>query len=420
MKRNTPQATPSLVAIKRRQILAVLKRCVGEAAKPCRAAVLAAVALAAPGMSPVAVSTHVAPAGEPCDVYIPSCGRGLCDCGHRGAHSGTARRSLMKNPLYRTLDTVAGGIESVLGLNKCTHTGCDGIGCDAAPHDSFGTGMSQEWSGPVVHAHPHAITPPQAAPARPRTSPQPNPPRLPAVPELPDSPEAAEMVPPTEAIPRATMPRPLPQPRRQETSPRRPLRGEPQTGPAQPPATEMSSPRIVPSQPAVPNEVEPTPAPKPKPKEAADPFPSENIPDLELPEMPLPQRDPAAPPSKPEAKNPKANPFDTLPDVEELNDPFSDDAARLRSRSFQPTTPTGLRSSAMPPRRAVHPMRYGKPGVPALRLQPPAKTSAAPVGSGLRPVTHVGPLRPVNHEEPVGLAPLGGGSTVPPYRPSRR
>ena len=277
--------------------------------------------------------------------------------------------------------------------------------------------VGEDWNGPVVHAHPHALAPGHVPS---RAMPGSEHPRLPVVPELSDDGQMPELIQPREVPPQRATPRALPEPRKQQRSAGSPQPGKAAPTPSTPPATEMSQPRIVPSQPRSSSQPKSSPRdtqPMPQPK--VDPAP-EDIPQIELPEMSLPESKPEPSPPKKESNNP----FDTLPEVEELNDPFSEDAARLRSPYGMPTTPTGLRSSAIPQRRGVRPSSYPAPTQPGLRLMPPAKTSAAPIGSGLRPVSQAGPLRPVNHEEPVvsqprGLQPLGGGAPLPPYRPSR-
>ena len=71
-------------------------------------------------------STDVLLADTPCDAYLPSCGDGICDCGQCnqpvpecGCGKCGRSNSKTKNPLYRSLDTVAGGIEKLFGLDRC-------------------------------------------------------------------------------------------------------------------------------------------------------------------------------------------------------------------------------------------------------------------------------------------------------------
>ncbi|MCA9139133.1 MAG: hypothetical protein KDB00_20310 [Planctomycetales bacterium] len=81
--------------------------------------------------------------------------------------------------------------------------------------------------------------------------------------------------------------------------------------------------------------------------------------------------------------------FDTL---DNLDDPFQEDAARLR-REYGSIRPTGNRSA----------------------------TGSAPqsIGSGLRPAKEIESLRPVSHEESIVLKPIGQRRILAPYRPSR-
>ncbi|TWU37721.1 hypothetical protein Q31b_45100 [Novipirellula aureliae] len=71
------------------------------------------------------------------DCGCNTCGMGevvMSDpCGCHSCDGGGVTKN--HNPIFRTLDALAGGIEKVLGLDKCksSHVGCDS-GCDASPY----------------------------------------------------------------------------------------------------------------------------------------------------------------------------------------------------------------------------------------------------------------------------------------------
>lgn len=315
----------------------------------------------------------VAIAEQPCDVYIPSCGAGLCDCGHCGSDGGHSapremlacgcgnshrKTGLMNNPLYRTLDTVAGGIEHVLGLDRCGNSACDSGSCDVAPWSS----ISPMMEGAVEYA----------APVMPRL------PKVPSMQDLPDAPEVRENA--EDATPQR-LPAPQPHSAPSEAASPKPI----QPRPVRPKAPEMSPPRIVPSQPRQPELL-----PEPQPSE---PQPSKpRLKPIEpQPELILPEEEPK-----------KESPFDAL---EDLNDPFSDDAARLRL-PYDPARPASSRTSG------------GRAS--GGRTDADRPITSGPIGSGLRTVNHEEVMRLKPLGAPAGLRPLGGGKTLAPYRVSRQ
>lgn len=81
------------------------------------------------------------------------------------------------NPLFRTLDALAGGIEKVLGLDKCksSHGGCDEAlcdgGCDASPY--YEAMMPHPQSAPIMsESHSYQPVPPPPVVAPHQTSPR--------------------------------------------------------------------------------------------------------------------------------------------------------------------------------------------------------------------------------------------------------
>ena len=356
------------------------------------------------------------PAEKPCDTYEPSCGAGLCDCGacdggytevfdascgcEKGRCDGIGSPKL-RNPIVTSLDALAGGIEKALGLDRCKKTCACVNSC-------------QCFRGPRASAAPHAPS------LQPMTSPRHVKPSLPSVPPLPNgiSPRTVQpriFDPSTESVetqPRRVEPfepriiEPTPEPptpvtpemfdgdggRNDIQDPSR-AEAEPQTQPRESqPRDPQSQPRIVrpePSENAEPNRL-PDPAAEP-----AFPFDNSETPKNDPADaMEDLFGDPATPAELPKAETPDAekSPFDIL---EDLEDPFEEDVINLR-KPYRPIRPTSQRSST---RRQIKPI----------------------VGSGLRPVKGPAMLRPVNHEEPMsrGLAPLGGGGVLSPYRGSR-
>ena len=330
------------------------------------------------------ISGLMLPIGElgakgPCDTYEPACGAGLCDCGKCGGHTeifesargcdhgcdacGSATTKL-RNPLFSTLDTVAGGIEKALGLDRCKSTcGCSTPACDTASCDRCAIGPVEMVPAPV-----------HAAPMKPRTAPRQVTPSLPSVPAM--------------------------QPRAIDTTPRKvqpfePRLVEPEAQPEIRPIPKTSQEsRQIPTQP---RQTRPVPEPEPAlpiaPDSEPTPLPRPNV----EPDSPFDNPLPPTPMPEPTAPKKESSPFDILDqELDNLDDPFKEDALNLR-KPYRPIRPTGLRSSS-------HHRRQRD----------------AAIGSGLRPVIGTAFLQPVSHEEPVsGLKPLGGGGKLAPYRGSK-
>ena len=336
----------------------------------------------------VAISTSATPvsADTACDTYKPSCSAELCECGHCGSS-----HSFQNTPLYQTLDTVAGGIERLFGLDRCK-THCD-QGCDSAPYLI----PIQADMPPMVVPHPpvapqpvQPTAPTTAAPttappttAAPTTAPPaplPKPvettPQLPAVPPLDSRPTAPKMSEPRIVTPEATPPSlpTLPEEPSTEPEPGQQEPGQPESETSEPQIVnpddaEMSAPRLVPVQPnpVAPSEASPLRLPETTPEPATEPKEEGSI-------------------------------FDALDD---LDDPFLEDAARLK-RQYGVIPTSELRTAKQIP--AYRPVR------PPQQTSPRPLPTQQPIGSG---------LRPVSHEEPVQLRPMGSRRVLAPYRPSR-
>lgn len=104
---------------------------------------------------------------EPACGFEPNCGCGGPACGSKKGLLGRAF-SLKNNPIYRTLDTVAGGIEKVLHLDDRRH--CDS-GCATMPSDGCDDGCDSAMMhelhmavpmppvgsyGEPIHSHSHS------------------------------------------------------------------------------------------------------------------------------------------------------------------------------------------------------------------------------------------------------------------------
>ncbi|MEL6107721.1 MAG: hypothetical protein AAFU85_16975 [Planctomycetota bacterium] len=424
----------------------------------------AAICVLAFGVSALALAPTV-DAGD-CDTYIPTCGDGLCDCGKcdslpmattKSCGCGKCKKPLrlnLKNTVvFKTLDTVAGGIEHVLGLDSCGTAGCrckDG-GCDAGC-DSGCQMMPMQISPPMaapiqmVPSVPKTVRPMTPTPApilvQPRSTPRTAPRSLPTVPPLdsetppepemtapriiepePESQSDIDAAPPLTPIPRET---PLPEP---QTQPRNatdsigelqpapvaetpPVQPEPDATPGlnmpAPDAVEVPPSQIQPFE-TRPREMRPR---EPQPREAQ---PRETQPrtrprmsdpnDIfnDLPETPNPR------PREPRPREPQPN---TAPGdgsiFDMLDDPFGDSARLRRPTTVRPAS-HGVRSSQRRTYQPVYP-RVGGSRLPA----------AQPIGTGLRPATTVDRLRPVNHLEPVQRpAPPVQKRVLAPYRQSR-
>lgn len=230
-------------------------------------------------------------AGTPCDAIRSEC----CQCGNCG------KPSLKSNPIYRTLDTVAGGLEKAFGLDRCGKCSCDATACDACCDSAIGLAPISTQPKPM-----------QAAPApQPKHTTRKSAPRLPSVPPL--DPQSQEIKPrmtePRIVNPQAELPLPPPAPK--QTTPK------------------MTEPRLVPN----------------------------DATEVEQPILPMPND--AVPSDKNTAPAPKddGSIFDALDNLDNLDDPFKEDTSRVK-RPYGSIRPTGLRStSPLPsyrPARHIH------------------------------------------------------------------
>lgn len=309
------------------------------------------------------VGSEVSAADCSCDTCKP-----VADC---GCAAPQTKLRVRFNPVYDTLDSLAGGIEHVFGLDRCKQNcGCDELACDAMPNCGCGVNAS-----PTPMMPPHALSPmPSATQTTPRMQP-----RLPSVPSLDSYPSEPRMVSPIE----------------------RSVDGTPAD---EPPANGLRDP--MPGTETIPQSTTP-PVTEPGVND-----PSESSPNMTMPRI-VPGETPPAGVEDVQTQ-PLPVPADTPKDdgsiFDELNDPFMEDARRLR-KPYQPIRPTGLR-----------PMNSGQ--APSRSRLPRSTRSVQPasqkvIGSGLRLAPASAPLRPVSHEEPVALQPLGGGRVLAPYRRSR-
>ncbi|MDV6030858.1 MAG: hypothetical protein F9B45_12315 [Phycisphaera sp. RhM] len=321
-----------------------------------------------------------------CDAYSASSNQGPCDCGSCGK---TGRTS---NPIYKTLDTVAGGIEKLLGLDRCCNAGCTTHGCDGGCDSAPWMTDLESTTPPVLQIpNPPAATKPLAPPSTAA-------PRLPTVPPLAPAPRQAA---PKQATPTPETPKPAaPAPPDPAQSSRR------QEPPAVPPAAEPTGRPTLTPPPTIPAEPVPTPRPAtpamplPEPgSDSPDPLSDPQITPPSLPDMP-PTPNPVEPPTQPKKEG---SIFDALDDLEDLDDPFQEDAARLRRQygSIRPMLERASRVIA----KTYQPV-YPTPKTPTQLPQKPERA----VGSG---------LRPVSHEEPIQLRPMTSRRVLAPYRPSR-
>ncbi|WP_145388563.1 hypothetical protein [Stieleria neptunia] len=326
---------------------------------------------------------HASAAETPSNAYSASRTPCLCDCGSCG------KAGRPSNPVYQTLDTVAGGIEKLLGLDRCCEAGCathacDG-GCDSAP-----------WMMDLESTHPPMLQiPDPPATAQPMAKPPNAAPQLPTVPPLAPAPKQAA---PKQAAPKVAPPKPA-----APASPAPPQSSRRQTIPAVPPAAKPPAPPTLAPPPAIPAEPMPTPRPErpamPLPEPDAESPAPLGTPDLSPPSRPNlpPTPSPVDPPQQPPKEG---SIFDALDD---LDDPFQEDAARLQ-RQYGSIRPMLERASRVltPTYQPVYPT----PKTPMQFTQKPDRA----VGSG---------LRPVNHEEPIELRPMTSRRVLAPYRPSR-
>lgn len=335
-------------------------------------------------------------AGTDCDAYVPSCGDGICDCGSCDAGSicdmssdmgsggcdcgNCGSKSLMKdNPLFKSLDFVAGGIEKVLGLDRCGTAGCghstcdSGCGCASSEMESYHFAPEAPMAIPTpMHAEP--LIP---APAPVMSSPRVTHPRLPSVPPIAVEQETIQ---PRMTEPRIVEPAVVPDPVFRDPEP------QIQQAPAPSPLPQQTLPQV------------PAPMPEPEAPEETSRMP---LPTLEE-ENAMPLGDDLfntddVPVPAPKAREPEGSIFDAL------DDPFSDEEVRLR-RPYGSVRPTSLK-------RYNSSRRSGQPstGRQTRSSQRPTPNSNT-IGSG---------LRPVSHEESVQLKPLGSRRVLAPYRASR-
>ena len=326
-----------------------------------------------------------------CDAYSASGNQALCDCGRCGK-TGRA-----PNPIYKTLDTVAGGIEKLLGLDRCCNAGCSTHGCDGGCDSAPWMMDLESTSAPMLQIPgPPAMTRPMAKP--PTATP-----RLPTVPPLAPAPKQAA---PKQAAPKQAAPMLETPKAAAPASPDPKQSSRRQDIPTVPPAAKPpAQPKLTPP-PTIPAESMPTPRPEspamplPEPgADAPDPFGDPQMTPPGLPDL-TPPPSPAEPTPQPKKEG---SIFDALDDLEDLDDPFEQDAARLR-RQYGSIRPMLERSSRVIA-KTYQPV-YPTSNTPT---QLPPNTERA-VGSG---------LRPVNHEEPIHLRPMTSRRVLAPYRPSR-
>ncbi|TWT52861.1 hypothetical protein Pla22_04890 [Rubripirellula amarantea] len=93
-----------------------------------------------------------------CEMEMPTCGSEISTC------DGGCGTPSKHNPIYRSLDAVAGGIEKLFGLDK-RHKGCDESYCDAMMMGEVMMPMPQSGTiyasptpapSPIHHGHSHA------------------------------------------------------------------------------------------------------------------------------------------------------------------------------------------------------------------------------------------------------------------------
>ncbi|TWU47210.1 hypothetical protein Poly51_50080 [Rubripirellula tenax] len=256
---------------------------------------------------------------ETCDampMFEATCGCGddSCDsmnCGRsKGLLSGlkmprmkmpnmsVPRINMKRTVVYKALDSVAGGIEKVLMLDKC-NDGCDVIcddGCDAGMLDEWNGSMSPHING---YAEPMHI---QSAPMMP-----PSPPPM--------------IVHPHTGSPNTGMPH--------VESPHVESHSHPiQMAPMAAPQTQMrmSQPRIAPR--SVPTQSRSVPTQQRMPTQPRVPVP-----------QPLPEANRPAVPAPPIPDDKTDSMFDSL------SDPFGDDEVRVRR--YQPVRPSSYESDAV-------------------------------------------------------------------------
>ncbi|MEM0924466.1 MAG: hypothetical protein AAGJ83_00375, partial [Planctomycetota bacterium] len=122
-----------------------------------------------------AVSCAVSNHSQACDA---------CDTCGCESHGGLGKKLRLRfNPVYDTLDSLAGGIEHALGLHRCKHSsGCDSLPCDAMPCDGHGCDCGTLERMPATLSTPRPLKP---------ANPMMNKPSLPVVPPM----DASQMAP---------------------------------------------------------------------------------------------------------------------------------------------------------------------------------------------------------------------------------
>tara|TARA_R110002049_G_scaffold2750_4_gene21973 strand:- start:146656 stop:147849 length:1194 start_codon:yes stop_codon:yes gene_type:complete len=285
-----------------------------------------------------------------------------CDCWEASCDSCGSRDAAMKKCLiYKSLDALAGGIESVLGLDESA--GCDEMGCD----DACDAATMSEMMFPIENAgpvHMHHSKPIHMLPSAPSHIPPPAPRHTPApsaVPLPPAMPTPIESAPRNPSGQHLGTPSMQPTPLPRTTAPSTPA---PRTPAPRTPAPRTPAPRAIP---------QPTPAPQAEPKQEGSLF-------------------------------------------DALEDPFSDDEVQ-NYRPYRNVRPSGYlqrAGSANSYRRAGAPLRTmpsapirSNSGTPARKathrtvaptLAAPVRQTSAidaePVGSGVVANTASGPTMP--------------------------
>ena len=328
----------------------------------------------------------------------PTCGLDARD--QSGCDSAACHHVRIKNnPVMHILDGVAGGIEHVLGLDRCTTAGCGASQPCQNVGETTGCGCSSCGGGgsplpPLMHSSPHRSN---ASPilAAPTLAPSLGQPRV-VLPAAPSTMPGLPTVPLLDTTPRImshegyqmTQPRLIDPPAAPfESSPRSvspPVEPAPRTSPRSAPRSVM--PTTEPEAPTdldAANDFPATPMSDPEVTDRdafgdSPPLPGQDLPTMEIPsENDLP------------AEEPGGSIFDAL------DSPFGDDSASVR-RPYGAIRPTRHQTNLRGQRdyRPIHPSL--KP------IKPPQQNA---IGSGLRRVASPATLRAVSHEEPSYLKP---------------
>ncbi|TWT93216.1 hypothetical protein [Stieleria varia] len=342
-----------------------------------------------PGCGVVSVDCGCEVGGCDCGVAAePTCGCGVAACGGcKTPH----------NPLYRTLDAVAGGIEKVLGFDKCK-SGCNS-GCDSNCDDACDAGYANELMNPIYIPPSHS-----------HGAPSPIVESIPSVPPLVTSPPTI-----TESVPMYSQPRS---------------------------AAPRMAPRSITPADSAPGATAPLQDPTPIPQPEAAPEPGTRI----------------APPTPPETTPPadsKKGGFD----FDSLDDPFGDDEVRANQpyRRVHPisherlpapppatesTVPFSGRTTLLEKSRvkfqdarrrysggSVRPASHDDglqpltDPMPHLRSVSPTQLRPAPAVNRNATVRPVGQVQPASAQEDRfegAPAPLSAGRVLAPYRRSNR